>query len=485
MNQKTSLQGPPRDPAGRPPPHNLDAEAAVISACMNKREAVDEVSSVLLPEHFYSDPNRTIYQAILALSYQGRPIDLVTVNGYLRDRGEDASAGGPSYLGQLSDATPDVHNVMAHAKIVLDKARVRQMIAESQRIAAEGYGDIGPTDDWIDGCETAIHAIAHDGELDASETALATVKRVYEGIMKGGNAARGLTTGLHDLDWLLGGLRAGQLIVIGALPGCGKSALAQTIAHHVAQRAAHEVLFVSLEMSREELAERALFADARVDASKLTKPRNLTEDEKVRLTDAAPRVGLASMTIDDRKALTPLQIRAKARRVAAAAAKHSRKLALVVVDYLQLVKLGGKRPENREQEVAEISRSLKALAGELKVPVLALAQLNTDSMNRQDRRPRAADLRESRAIWSDSDKVILIHAPEALERAQALNNGDEPFAAEQVELIIGKNRGGRMGICEALFWPSYVCFTDRAAAESADAPRTETASRRAAKGRAS
>jgi replicative DNA helicase len=462
MTRREKERQPPKDPTGRVPPHDLFAEGGLLSHLLNRSDQIFEVADILRADHFYSGPNSMVYEAMIAVATKGDAIDIVSVGHHLHAENNLERAGGPAYLNDLLIGQPAIVSARQTATIIVDKARQRKMIAACQLIAAEGYDTIVNVGEWLDQAEGVVHSIATDRAEDSIETAHSVLARVYADI-ENGDAQNGIPSGLPDLDRLIGGFKGGQMIVIGALPGCGKTALAEQMGRFTANRTEKaEVLLFSMEMSREEIVLRGHFSAARVDASKLNNRHKITAAEWAELTRVAPTVGLRNVRIDDRRGITPLQIRSRARRVQAEAQRKGRHLALVVIDYLQLIKLAGNRPDNREQEVAEISRSLKALAGELNVPIIALAQLNADSTNRPDKRPRSSDLRESKAVWADADKVILIHAPAALERsrnAEKQGNEDEPFPPETVDLIVDKNRGGRVGTRTVLFWPSYVCFT--------------------------
>ncbi len=424
--------------AGLVPPHDLDAEAAVLSAMLLERRAIDDVCDMLDAEHFYSDANARIYGAALELYAAGSPVDVVQVAGMLRSRGLLGSVGGAPYLGQLADATPATANVTAHARTVRDKARTRKLIATLQRAAAEGYGDVGDVGTWLD----RIGGIAD------------------------------LHEALQALDALMGVVRPGNMVVLGAHSGIGKSALGMQWALNVALQRSEAgprgaALIFSHEMTRHELAQRALFAAARVDGSKASDPRWLTDDDWKAVIAATTKVALENVYFDDRSGLTPIQIRAKARRVQAQARRAGYELRVIVVDYLQLIDgtAGNRSSERREREVASVSAALKGLAKDLLVPVVVLAQLNDDA-RKEKRAPKKEDMRECKAVVCDADKVVLIYNEHAARRSEARRTGDavhEVSEAEAVELIVDKNRGGKLGRVPAMFHPSFTLFTDEAA----------------------
>ena len=456
--------------AGKVPAHDLDAEGIVLGAVLGGD--LDRVSDVLKPEDFYSDVNGAIYKAALDVTASGKAATLVHVTGHLRDREMLAQVGGAAYVAQLAMETVYVSRIDEVARRVRDKARVRRMVAECHRIAAEGYSDVGEVEEWLNASEATIHRVASDREAATTLTLLRdSVGSVFKRALEPQDES-GLRTGFPDLDRLLGPMKPGQLIVIGALSGIGKSSLAMNIATSVST-SGHCVLVFSAEMETDELAERALFAAARVDSSKMHSKWRLTQTDFAALTAAATYVSNAAMWIDDRPSISPAQIRSRARRLHADLRRQNSGLGMIVVDYLQLLdgKSGVPKGANREQEVAEIARSLKVLAKEAEVPVLALAQLNADSENfngGRGRPPRLGDLRESKALGQNADKVILIHNPAANARAEAIRQGEHshgPLPAEEVDLIVAKNRGSRTGTTKVLFFPSYTLFQSKSDAD--------------------
>jgi len=386
--------------AGRVPPHDLDAEAAVLSAVLLDRDALDRVLELLKPEHFYSDANGKVFEACQALALAATPIDIVNVASWLRDREVLAQIGGAGYLAQLSDATPAVAHVAAHARIVYEKWRVRQLIAQCQRIAAEGYGDVGVVQEYIDGAEQAVYDLARTADSTASQPLSHVLKAAFEQISKAaerGDRITGISTGYEKLDAKTAGLHDGDLTIVAARPGMGKTSFVLNLAVNVAsprtvttprpdQRSdeddgqsgdrhepGHGVAVFSLEMPREQLATRMVCSEGRVDLGKL-RQGYLQPDDWRRLTEAASYLSSLPIWIDDTPALGMLELRAKVRRIQAEYARIGR-IGLVVIDYLQLMK-GRDGVNSREQEISEISRGMKQLAKELRVPVIALSQLN-------------------------------------------------------------------------------------------------------------
>jgi len=478
MGEVRSLMREPPKVAGRLPPHDLDAEAAVLSTCLLKRGSVDELA-FLAPEHFYSDANRHIFEAVLELQRGGRPVDVVQVAGVLRDRERLASVGGPAYLGQVVDATPAVANVVEHAKRVVAKARVRRIIAEAQAIAAEGYGDIGEELAWVEQAEARLSKLAegaHRRELVTIGEALTRAWTKVQQEADGKGQAGGGRVGIEALDNLLGFLRPKRVTVIGGFWGDGKSALGLLVAlSTVGQRPSpaglHPAAVVlSVEMEDEELAQRALFMRARVDSVKARadRQRDLTPTDWRALNEEIVTVGRMPLWIDDTEDLSTQGIGATVRRHKAAAARRGCELQVVVVDYLQLIdgRPGLAKGANRENEIANVARTLKRVAKSEGVHIVALAQLNDDAnkAGKEARKPRARDFRESKAIPMNADNVVLIHNANARQRAQQHWSGERARVngqqSETVELIVDKHRGGPTGTVKALFYPALTLFTD-------------------------
>jgi replicative DNA helicase len=407
--------------AGRSPPHDLDAEATVLSACLLNRDALDSVIEILQADHFYSEANATIYRGCVELAQASRPVDIISIASWLRDRELIQKVGGPAYLAQLTDATPAVYNVAHHARTVKEKWRLRRVIAVCQQTAAQGYGDVGEPQQFIDAAEQAIYDLARTPETSTvhplKEVLTETFKKLSEAKARG-DGVTGLATQFLDLDRMMSGLHAGELIIVAARPGMGKTSFVMNIAVNVArsQRVLQPspgesgygdgavdvpgqgVVVFSLEMPSEQVATRMLCSEARVDLGKL-RGGFTTRDDWSRLTGAATALSSMPVWIDDSPGLSILELRAKVRRIRAERAKRQAEnpnasgLGLVVVDYLQLMR-GRPNVQSREQEISEISRGLKELAKELEVPVIALSQLNRGVEGRNDKRPMLSDLRE-------------------------------------------------------------------------------------------
>ena len=471
--------------AGRVPPNDLDAEAAVLSAVLLSGEAFDQVQEILTPEHFYSDANRKIFEAVLDLQSEGKPVDIVTVAGWLRARERIQAIGGTPYLAQLADATPAVAHVAQHAKAIREKWRVRQLISACQRFAAEGYGDYGEVQGFIDEAEQAIFDIARIPE----GTTIVPVKDAIHGAFqilaeaaKRGGSVTGIPTGFVQLDKKCAGLHSGDLYIVAGRPGMGKTSFVLNIAINVAQPRVQEVAdpadpyaeggieepgfgvaFFSLEMPREQLASRLLAVEARVDVSRI-RSGDMRREDWNKLTDAAARLGRMPIWLDDTPALTLLDLRAKVRRLQADLKRGgentapAQKLGLVVIDYLQLMQ-GRKDANSREQEISELSRGLKQLSKEMGVPVMALSQLNrsVETRGTKDKRPQLSDLRESGAIEQDADTIMFIYRDEYYFR----DSPDKGMA----EVIISKQRNGPTGTIKVKFTSEYTRFDNLAPGE--------------------
>jgi replicative DNA helicase len=475
-----------RPEGGRVPPSDLDAEAAVLSAILLAPEAFDQVQEFLRHEHFYSDANRRIFESMVELNANGRPVDIVSVAGFLRDRNRLQQVGGTPYLSQLSDATPAVAHVESHAKTIREKWRLRQLIGTCQRFAAEGYGDCGDVQGFIDQAEQAVFDIGRIPETSSIvpvKDAIHGAFQILAEAARRGGRVTGIETGYTELDKRCAGLHNGDLYIVAGRPGMGKTAFVLNMAVNVAkpqrvqvaadgaaiaeapvEEPGYAVAFFSLEMPREQLASRILACEARVDVSRL-RSGDLRRDDWNKLTEAAARLGRLPLWLDDTPALTLLDLRAKIRRLQADI-KHAERdglpvakgLGLVAVDYLQLMQ-GRRDAGSREQEISELSRGLKQLAKEMSVPVLALSQLNrsVETRGTKDKRPQLSDLRESGAIEQDADTIFFIYRDEYYFP----DTPDKGVA----ELIIAKQRNGPTGKVMTKFTAEYTRFDNLASDE--------------------
>lgn len=446
----------------RVPPHSLEAERAVLGGILLENNALNTVTQILDPDDFYSRGNGIVYEGMCALFRRGSPVDTITLRAWLIDRGLLQKAGGDEHLLSLTQTIPTVANIEEHAKIVREKAMVRRLIASCHEIAAQGYGDYGDPDEFVDQAEKRIFEIGKERGGAPYEHIKDVVVRTFEQVQQA--AARkeqitGLPTGIQRLDAMTAGLKGSELIIIAGRPGMGKTAFALNVALHACQSRKVPVVIFSLEMGKEELARRLLCSEAKVDGSRL-RTGMLSRDDWSRLAATAGPLTELPMFIDDTPALTLMQLRAKARRLRA---EHG--LGLVVIDYLQLMRSGVKN-DNREQEISEISRSLKALAKELDVPVIALSQLNRGVENRpgKDKRPQLADLRESGAIEQDADVIMFVYRPEVY----AKDDDERRRLRGLAEVIVGKQRSGPTGIVRCRFFHEFTRFENLAEGEFED-----------------
>ena len=469
-----------RPSGGRVPPHDLDAEAAVLSAVMLAQEAFDRVAEFLRPEHFYSGANQRIFEAVLALQNDSHPVDVVTVAGWLRDRGSLQQVGGTAYLAQLTDAIPTIAHVEAHGRAVKEKWRLRRVIATCQDYAATGYGDCGDVQSFIDQAEQAIFDLARQPEASS----VIPLKQAIHGAFgllseaaKRGGGITGFATGFHDLDKMTAGLHPGDLYIVAARPGMGKTSFVLNLAMQLAEpkRVTVEggsqpgeelgtgVIFFSLEMPREQLASRLLASDAGVDVSKI-RSGAIGKEDWINLTESASKLGHLPLWLDDTPAISLLDVRARVRRLQAEIGRRSsdgpktQRLGLVAIDYLQLMS-GRVGAQSREQEISELSRGLKQLAKEMGVAVIALSQLNrsVETRTANNKRPQLSDLRESGAIEQDADAIMFIYRDDYYNA-----DSTEPDTAE---LILAKQRNGPTGTVKLRFNKACTRFENRAADE--------------------
>jgi replicative DNA helicase len=462
--------------AGRVPPHDLDAEAATISAILLSRDALDRVLEMLKPEHFYSEANARIYQAAQQLAIAMTPVDMISVASWLNNREWLGKMGGTAYLAQLADATPAVGHVETHAKVVHEKWRLRQLIATCQRVSAEGYGDVGEAQEFIDASHASIGDIAAgSAKKQAIENAPIIADRVHASIAAeianmGAPREDKVISGMPDLDRLMGAFKP-SLNIIAAWSGVGKTSLAREWALRTIMRPVKKrgVIIFAFEMTRDEMLEAMAYGIAGVDSAKLGALQKLTADEGNELGKAfawlktVPWLWILDQETMEGK--TPRHIEAVIRRIIREdAPKHGVEVAKAFVDYLQLCNAEGlEKGANREREISSVAYGLQGVSQRQKLPVIALSQLNEDGKKRKDGRPCAEDTRESKAILQAAHKVILLHNPHYLERRRMMQEQGGSYTApdfEDVELIVDKNRGGRTGIVSARFLPWCTRFED-------------------------
>jgi replicative DNA helicase len=442
-----------RDPyAERQPPYSEDAEQAVLAAMMMDTDAVMRAAEVLDDTMFYREGHRRIFRAMIAITERGAVIDPLTLSDELDRRGELAGSGGKDYIGYLVDAVPTSANVEYHARIVREKSLLRRLIEVSTGIVGEAFEARSSAAELLDVAEHRILALSQQ----RGGTEFARLKELMwpameriEALQKGGKTITGVPSGFADLDELTSGFQPSDLVILAARPSMGKTALCLNIAQHAAIDHSVPVAFFSLEMSKESLVQRLLTSEAMVDAQRLRKGM-LRDEDYGRLARAAGFLNTAPIFIDDSAGITLLEMRSKARRL-----KVDVGLGLIIVDYLQLI--NGPNAENRQQEISQISRSLKALAKELQVPVLALSQLSRAPEQRsgESKRPQLSDLRESGAIEQDADLVMFIFRPEVYEGP---TDKDGNSLEGKAEVIIGKQRNGPIGTVNLTFHKQFTRF---------------------------
>ncbi len=437
-----------KESAGRVPPHSQEAEVAVLGAVLLSNDALNRAVEILRPPDFYDPRHVYIFQSMLDLSEELKPVDVVTLAESLRGSGKLEAVGGGAYLAQLSMAEPTASHIAHHAKIVKDYALARELIERSGRIAAESYLPGTDIESLLDKAESSIFEVAEARIKPSFHPLKEVVTKAFknlEQLSERKELITGVATGFKDLDSLTAGLQPSDLIIIAGRPSMGKTAFALNIALYAAAKDRRATAVFSLEMSKEQLATRLIGSQAKVDANKL-RTGFIGDKDWPHLTDAAGVLSDAPIWIDDTPAIDILEMRAKARRL-----KREHDIALVIVDYLQLMQ-GRQGLERREQEISDISRSLKAMAKELNLPVVALSQLNRKVEDRPNKRPQLADLRESGAIEQDADVIMFIYRDEVYN-----NNPDNPKKGV-AEVIIGKQRNGPTGLIELKFEGRFTKF---------------------------
>ncbi|NUQ01478.1 MAG: replicative DNA helicase [Armatimonadetes bacterium] len=448
----------------RVPPQDLDAEQATLGAMLLGGDATARIAEVVRPEHFYRDAHHHIFAACLALFNRGEPIDIVSVAAELRAQDRLEGIGGFDYLDRLVRATPYSANVERYAQLVQDKGILRELLFTSQRIAGSCYDPAVTAGEALDKAEGAILALAQSRTSQGFEHVHPIAGRVYEVAEEAynrGSAISGLSTGYYDLDSMLSGLQRSDLVILAARPSMGKTSLAVCFALNAALRAPERapVAIFSLEMSKEQLVGGMLCTEARVNLSRW-RNGSFEIDDWGRLAESMNGLSRAPLFIDDSASLSPLEMRAKARRLKA---EHGG-LALVVVDYLQLMR-GNTRTDNRVNEISEITRSLKGMAKELEVPVVALSQLSRAVEQRQDKRPMLSDLRESGQIEADADVVMFLYREQYYARHDDDEEGEGPpqdddEVPQETEVIVAKQRSGPTGTATIGFFRQFKLFVN-------------------------
>jgi replicative DNA helicase len=441
------------DPLKRPP-HSAEAEQSILGGLMLDNQVWDKINTKLCEADFYRTEHRILFRAIFDLSRREQPFDVVTLLDALKSHNALDDAGGEAYLFELANNTPSVANITAYADIVREKSVQRQLIAVANEIADSAYNPLGrEVPELLDFAETKVFAIGEqtgtEGGPESIKSILARAVEKIDALYNSGESITGLPTGLSDFDEKTSGLQGSDLIIVAGRPSMGKTTLVMNMAEHAAIHSKKPVLVFSMEMPGDSLAMRMMSSLGRIDQHRI-RTGKLEDEDWPRITSAVHMLSEAPLFIDDTAGLSPAEMRARARRLA----KEHGQLGLVVVDYLQLMKVPGFKADNRTAEISEISRSLKSLAKELKVPVIALSQLNRSLEQRQDKRPVMSDLRESGAIEQDADIICFIYRDEVY-------NEDSPDKGT-AELIIAKQRNGPIGKVRVAFLGKYTRFEDLA-----------------------
>jgi replicative DNA helicase len=438
-----------KNPAGRVPPQNIEAEESLLGGILIDPDAINKVVDMVSPEDFYKDTHGRIYDIMVGLYEKNEPIDIITVSSAAKDKGAIDKIGGLTYLNMLVDHMPSAANIVQYAKMVREKGLLRNLMNAATEIIENGY-DSDAVEDYIDNAERMIFQVSEKKfrpsffpVKDIVMDSVKTIERLYEKKQ----SVTGVPTGFSELDRLTSGLQPSDLIVVAGRPSMGKTAFALNIAQHVAmfKEMAIPVGIFSMEMSKEQLVTRLLSSESEVEHSKL-RTGTLTSAEWPKLAYAAGKLSEALFFIDDSPAMSVLELRARARRL-----QKEHGLGLLVIDYLQLMRGGRTVVERREQEISEISRFLKSLAKELYIPVIAISQLNRMVEQREDKRPRLSDLRESGAIEQDADVIMFIYRDEVYNKDKENNKGI-------AEIIIGKQRNGPTDTVELAFLDKFATF---------------------------
>ncbi|MFA5683018.1 MAG: replicative DNA helicase [Lysobacteraceae bacterium] len=433
----------------RVPPHSVEAEQAVLGGLMLSREAWDKVADRLREEDFYRRDHQIIFRAIARLAADNKPSDAVTLGEWFQSQGLAEQVGGVDYVIELASTTPSAANIVAYADIVREKSIMRQLIEVGTRIANDGFQPEGrDSRELLESAEQAVFRIAEDGARGKQgfvdmRASLRESFRILSERFENKGKISGLPTGFIDFDERTSGLHGGDLVILAARPSMGKTALALNIAEYSALRTRKAVAVFSMEMSATQLTFRLISSLGRINAQNM-RTGQLEDEDWNRVSTAVTQLSEVKLFIDDTPALSPTELRSRARRLA-----REHELGLIVIDYLQLMQVPGNK-ENRATEISEISRSLKALAKELNVPVIALSQLNRSLEQRADRRPVMADLRESGAIEQDADLIVFIYRDEYYHPESA----DKGVA----EIIIGKQRNGPTGTVKLAFHGQFTRF---------------------------
>jgi len=434
----------------RVPPQNIEAEQSVLGAILIEQSAIAKISDILQPEDFYREAHKLVYRSAITLFERGEAIDFITVIDMLRREEGLERAGGISYITSLANGVPTAANIVFHAKIVQEKSLLRRLIHAATDIAAMGYAETEEVERVLDHAEQKILEVATrkigQDFAPIKEIIFSTLDKIDE-MHKAKGGITGLSTGFTNLDKLTGGFQRSDLILIAARPSMGKTAFVLNVAQHMATRDKKSVVIFSLEMPREQLAMRMMCAEGLIDSQHF-RTGAMSNEEWAKLVDAADRLSASPMFIDDTAGVNAVELRNKARRISK---EHG--LDCIIIDYLQLMDGGAhSRIDNRQQQISDISRSLKALARELQVPVIALSQLSRGPESRTSRKPMLSDLRESGSLEQDADMVAFLYREDYYNPETEKKN--------LTELIIAKNRNGPTETVELYFHKNFTRFTD-------------------------
>lgn len=436
--------------ATRIPPHNIEAEQSILGSLMLEKEAWDSISDAIRADEFYKPSHQKIFQTIEELHRKNLPVDLITVSNLLQGKGEIELIGGAEYLVDLVNRTLSSANIVSYAKIVRDKSLLRKIIHQSSNLIEKAYEeDFADVESFIDHAEGEFYKLGEnkktEGLISAIEVVKSSIVKIEELFQKRSDIT-GVPTGMTMLDRMTAGLQPGELIIVAARPSMGKTAFSLNLAQHMALRAHKTVAYFSLEMSRDAVMMRILASEARINMKDIRSGK-IGDHVWPKLINVAGQVSESKFFIDETSGISPLEVRARARRLKA---QHG--LDCIIIDYLQLMDLKQK-VESRERAVSEISKSLKSLAKELEIPVIALAQLNRGVEGRSDRRPMLSDLRESGSIEQDADIIMMLYRDDYYDK-------DDPEKQGHAEVIIGKQRNGPTGTVKLKWEAEFGRFRD-------------------------
>jgi replicative DNA helicase len=450
MDNKTASSA---KPAGKVPPNNQQAEQSVLGCAMSGERPLSEITAMLKTDDFYRPDHRLIYDAICELYLESKPVDIVTVSDLLAGKGQLEPAGGMGYISSLPDQAPVIANAGHYADLVRQKSILRRLIGAMDEVAGLCYGETENADLLLDVAARRIYEIRENRDATGFESLKDIMGRTVNelaALARGKPRERHVLTGFYSLDKILGGLRPGGLIIVAARPSMGKSAFALNIAQKASTLYSVPAAVFSLEMSKEEIGNRMLSTQSLVSAKSLM-TGELQSDDWDKIARALPPLYAAPVYIDDRSGTSVMEMMAKCRQL-----KLENRLGLVIIDYLQLMGgTGQSRAESRQQEISEISRSLKIMAKELSVPIIALSQLSRACEMRSDKKPLLSDLRDSGAIEQDADVVIFLF------REKYYDTERVQLETEDAEIIIAKNRQGGTGSVHLGWWPKYTMFFEK------------------------